>query len=214
MVTDNQRTTIVLLATVLLLAVVPYSQSMLYAFADTHGLTNDFKHVTASFAFAPQKDHVTGLGHSTSWSSVTSIPGTSGDHGWYQSPDQQMNEMWHHGKSRGGQTNNINNIQNADCSSTSTSSGGNANGGGGGSSNGGSGGATSGGSGGGSTGGNGGATPGGNGGTGGTGGPGGPSNGGSGSNAFGGDAGLGGAGTSGSSTTCSNKSTFHVSNGF
>jgi hypothetical protein len=210
MVTDNQRTTIVLLATVLLLVLVPYSQSMLYASADTHGLTNNFKHVAASFTFA-SKGHISGLSHATSWSSMASIPDT-GDHGWYQSPDQQMNEMWHHGKSGGGQTNNINNIQNTDCSSTSTSSGGNANGGGGGSSNGGNGGATSGGSGGGSTGGNGGATPGGNGGTGGSGGSGGPSNGGGGSSAFGGDAGLGGAGTSGSSTTCSNKSTFHVSN--
>ncbi|MDQ6864625.1 MAG: hypothetical protein M3044_12465 [Thermoproteota archaeon] len=226
MVTQNQTsaTTIVLLATVLLLTFVPFSHSIPYVFADKQGLSSGFSHVTTSLAFASHKHGLfTGFGHAT-----TSTQGQA----WNQDPQQHNKDSyknWHHHGSNGdGQTNYIKNNQHADCSSTSTASGGNANGGGGGTSNGGTGGSSpggkggdsNGGSGGDSSGGNGGASPGGNGGdssggngaTAGSGGIGGPSIGGPGGDAHGGTAGTGGPGAAGSQTACSNTSTFNISN--
>jgi hypothetical protein len=226
MVTQNQTsaTTIVLLATVLLLTFVPFSHSIPYVFADKQRLLTGFSHATTSFAFASHKQgHFTGLSHAT-----TSTQGQV----WNQDSQQPYNKdsykNWHHHGSNGdGQTNYIKNNQNADCNSISTASGGNANGGSGGTGNGGSGGSSLGGKGGDSNGGNGsanggngGASPGGNGGdsnggngaTAGSGGPGGPSNGGDGGDVHGGTAGTGGSGAAGSQTDCSNTSTFNISN--
>jgi hypothetical protein len=226
MVTQNQTsaTTIVLLATVLLLTFVPFSHSIPYVFAGKQGLSSGFSHVTTSLAFASHKQGLfTGFGHAT-----ISTQGQT----WNQDPQQQhykdSYKNWHHHGSNGdGQTNYIKNNQNADCSSTSTANGGNANGGSGGNGNGGNGGLSTGGKGGDSNGGNGsanggngGASPGGNGGdsnggngaTAGNGGPGGPSNGGDGGDVHGGTAGTGGSGAAGSQTACSNTSTFNISN--
>ena len=226
MVTQNQTsaTTIVLLATVLLLTFVPFSHSIPYVFADKQRLFTGFSHATTSFAFASHKQgHLTGLSHAT-----TSTQGQA----WNQDPQQPYNKdsykNWHHHGSNGdGQTNYIKNNQLADCNSISTASGGNANGGSGGTGNGGNGGSSLGGKGGDSNGGNagsanggnGGASPGGNGGdsnggngaTAGNGGPGGPSNGGPGGDEPGGPGGTGGSGSAGSQTACSNTSTFNIS---
>ena len=114
-------------------------------------------HATTSFAFASHKQgQFTGFSHATTSSSPANFhDATQGQGFWNQDPyQQQHNKKWHHhGDSP---TNNIKNIQNADCTSSSTASGGDANGGSGGTGNGGNGGTSPGGSGGDSNGGNGG----------------------------------------------------------
>jgi hypothetical protein len=224
MVTDNQKTasTIVLLAAVLLLALVPIGRTIpLVSAAHKQGLLTGFSHATTSSAFASHKQGLfTGFSHATTASSLAGLHDTSQGQTWYQHPDQQQQpqnyKKWHHHGSHGNSPReSIVNEQNADCSSTSTASGGNANGGSGGNGNGGNGGSSQGGGGGSSTGGNGGpnsGSPGGNGGPGGSGSPGGPSNGGNGGFLPGGHGGSGGSGSAGSQTACSNTSTFNVSN--
>ncbi len=224
MVTDNQKTatTIVLLAAVLLLMFVPLSHAIPLAFAADKGLFTGLNHATTSSTLASHKQGLfTGLSDATSTSLTWHGP-TQGQDSWYsQHNDEKYNKKSHHHGD--GPTNNIKNFQNADCTSSSTANGGNANGGKGGTDNGGNGGTSPGGSGGSSNGGNGGSS---NGGSGGSGGPsnggngatagsgsfGGSTNGGSGGNSPGGDAGLGGSSGASSHTDCSNTSTFHISN--
>lgn len=158
MVTDNQKaaTTIVVLAAVLLLTFVPFSHSLPIVFAaGKQASFSGMNHATTSFAFASHKQgQFTGLSHATTSSSLAKFPDTTQGQGvWNQDPyQQQHNKKWHH---HGDPSNNINNIQNADCISSSTATGGDANGGSGGSGNGGSGGSSPGGSGGSSNGGTG-----------------------------------------------------------
>lgn len=198
MVTDNQKavTTVVVLATVLLLAIIPFSHAIPFVFADKPGPLTGSGHVLTSLAFASHKQGLfTGFSHATD---------TTQGQGWYQHPDQQQyNKKWHyHGDSGHGSRDSVVNTQNADCSSTSNANGGGANGGNGGNGNGGSGGS--------SNGGNGGSTS--DSGNGGNGSSGGSSPGGPGGNLPGGDAGIGGSSGASSQTSCSNTSTFHISN--
>jgi hypothetical protein len=210
MVTDNQKTmtTVVLLAAVLLVGFVPLSHAIPFVLADKSGLLTGFGHATTSLAFASHKQGVfNGFGHATTSTSLSSFKdrtqGQWSNQDPYQGHQQQHYKKWHsHSSSGYGIQEKVVNVQNADCTSTSNANGGNANGGTGGSGNGGNGGPSNGGSGGTNN----------DHGTGANGASGGFSGGGNGGNLPGGPGGTGGPSSATSQTSCSNTSTFHISN--
>ena len=208
MVTDNQKTMtmVVLLAAVLLVGFVPLSHAIPFVLADKSGLLTGFGHATTSLAFASHKQGVfNGFGHATTSTSLSSFKdrtqGQWSNQDPYQGHQQQHYKKWHSHNGYGILAKVVN-VQNADCTSTSNANGGNANGGTGGSGNGGNGGPSNGGSGGTNN----------DHGTGANGASGGFSGGGNGGNLPGGPGGTGGPSSATSQTSCSNTSTFHISN--